>query len=82
MLYKRNGYCLKFHDFSNMLDIPQTVTLIRKATHGLGTDEKMLISTLANFPIEELPSLEAHYKANYGASLDKTLEKECGGKFG
>jgi hypothetical protein len=65
-----------------MLDIAQTVTQLRQATKGLGTDEKMLIHTLVDFPIAELPTLEAHYKANYGASLDKTLQKECSGKFG
>ena len=63
-------------------DIENAIQTIRKATKGLGTDEKALIEALVHLPPHVLPHLDAHYKANYGTPLEEVLKKETSGNFG
>jgi len=60
----------------------QTVEQIRKATKGFGTDEKALIDALINLKQEDLPQLDAFYKANYGKSVFDVIRSETSGDFG
>ena len=63
-------------------EIDNAIQNIRKATKGLGTDEKGLIDALVHLPPHVLPHLDAHYKANYGSPLEEVLKKETSGTFG
>lgn len=65
-----------------MVDLQATCEMIKKATKGFGTDEKLLIDSITSLRPEDLPSLENYYKSTYGTSLDKVLKTETSGHFG
>lgn len=57
------------------------VEAIRKATKGFGTDEALLIRTLAPLDAFQVDALSNQFKASTGKDLLKVLEKETSGWF-
>lgn len=56
--------------------------LIRKATKGMGTDEKALYPLLVARSNEDLDVLKKTYFKLYDEDLNVLVHKECGGKLG
>ncbi|KAL1407457.1 Annexin C1 [Vanrija albida] len=54
---------------------------IRKATKGIGTDERTLIDTLVPLDAFQIDVLSRTFEQTVGRSLQKTLEKELSGWF-
>ncbi|TXT09140.1 hypothetical protein VHUM_02614 [Vanrija humicola] len=54
---------------------------IRKATKGMGTDERTLIDTLVPLDAFQIDVLSRTFEQTVGRSLQKTLEKELSGWF-
>lgn len=54
---------------------------IRKATKGFGTDEKMLIQTLAPLDAMQIDATSHQFRATVGKDLITVLEKETSGYF-
>jgi annexin A7/11 len=57
------------------------VESIRKATKGIGTDEKRLIETLAPLDAFQMDAVSRQFKATVGKDLLQVLEKETTGWF-
>lgn len=54
---------------------------MRKATKGFGTDEKLLISTIAPLDGFQVDALSKAFKSLTGKEMVKVLEKETSGWF-
>ncbi|KAG0197078.1 hypothetical protein BGX28_009420 [Mortierella sp. GBA30] len=60
----------------------QDAETIHKACRGFGTDEKRVISVVANRTSEHLAMVTSVYKQFYGRDLVEVLDKETSGNFG
>ena len=57
------------------------VEAIRKATKGFGTDEKLLIATLAPLDAFQVDAVSRQFRASTGKDLLQVIEKETSGSF-
>jgi annexin A7/11 len=62
-------------------DVHGPVEAIRKATKGFGTDEKLLIKTLAPLDAFQMDAVSRQFRATAGKDLLHVLEKETSGWF-
>ncbi|PWN42125.1 Annexin [Ceraceosorus guamensis] len=63
------------------IDGAQLAESVRKATKGFGTDEKLLISTIAPLDAFQVDALSKSFKSISGKEIVKVLEKETSGWF-
>ncbi|KAF9990739.1 hypothetical protein BGZ75_000125 [Mortierella antarctica] len=67
---------------SNVPTPQQDAESLHKACKGFGTDEKRVISVVANRTSEHLAIVTSVYKQFYGRDLVEVLDKETSGHFG
>ena len=77
---RNSSYFNNFPGTSNFNPEADCVVL-RKAVHGLGTDEKSIINVIANRNAAQRAEIRRVYKACYGKDLIKRLKEDTSGNF-
>lgn len=54
---------------------------IRAATHGLGTDDSLMVSIICSRSKAHLARVDHHYKAMFGKTLSRQIRQECFGTY-